>query len=85
MSLRPIAQTSDNAQEAEARPVARPTDGGMLQAVLRHLVSSGQSHKGLRSHRDNLWILGGEISSKLHENPRLRFPVPRKGHGTPPK
>jgi len=39
---------------------------------LRHLVSSGQSRKTLRSHRDNLWTLGGEIISKLHEDPRLR-------------
>src|SRR5215204_110163 len=34
--------------------------------------NSGPSRKTLRSHRDNLWILGGEIISKLHEDPRLR-------------
>ena len=33
-----------------------------FKPFLRHLVSSGQSRKTLRSHRDNLWILGGEIS-----------------------
>ena len=43
-----------------------------FKPFLRHLVSSGQSRKTLRSHRDNLWILGGEIISKLHEDPRLR-------------
>jgi hypothetical protein len=43
-----------------------------FKPFLRHLVSSGQSHKTVRSHRDNLWILGGEIISKLHEDPRLR-------------
>jgi hypothetical protein len=36
----------------------------------------GEPHIGaratLRKHRDNLWVLGGEIISKLHENPRLR-------------
>jgi hypothetical protein len=43
-----------------------------FKPFLRHLVSSGQSHKTVRSHRDNLWILGGEIISKLHEDPQLR-------------
>jgi hypothetical protein len=43
-----------------------------FRPFLRHLVSSGPSRKTLRSHRDNLWILGGEIISKLHEDPRLR-------------
>jgi hypothetical protein len=41
-----------------------------FKPFLRHLVSSGPSRKTLRSHRDNLWILGGEIISKLHEDPR---------------
>src|SRR5580692_7076851 len=43
-----------------------------FKPFLRHLVSSGPSRKTLRSHRDNLWILGGDIISKLHEDPRLR-------------
>ena len=30
------------------------------------------SAKTLRKHRDNLWLLGGEIISDLHESPRLR-------------
>jgi hypothetical protein len=43
-----------------------------FKPFLRHLLSAGPSRKTLRSHRDNLWILGGEIISKLHEDPRLR-------------
>jgi len=43
-----------------------------FKPFLRHLLSSGPSRKTLRSHRDNLWVLGGEIISKLHEDPRLR-------------
>jgi hypothetical protein len=39
---------------------------------LRHLLSSSLSGKTLRKHRDNLWLLGGEIISDLHESPRLR-------------
>jgi hypothetical protein len=31
-----------------------------LKPFLRHLLSSGPSRKTLRSHRDNLWILGDE-------------------------
>src|ERR1700675_1997024 len=43
-----------------------------FKPFLRHLLSSGPSRKTLRLQRDNLWILGGEIISKLHEDPRLR-------------
>ena len=39
---------------------------------LRHLLNSNQSRATLRKHRDNLWVLGGEIIRKLHESPRLR-------------
>src|SRR5215468_11484848 len=39
---------------------------------LRHLLSSNLSRATLRKHRDNLWALGGEIISMLHETPRLR-------------
>ncbi len=39
---------------------------------LRHLLSLGLSRKTLRMHRDNLWLLGGELISDLHEAPRLR-------------
>ena len=43
-----------------------------FKPFLRHLLSSGLSRKTLRIHRDNLWLLGGEIISDLHETPRLR-------------
>lgn len=39
---------------------------------LRHLLSLDLSGKTLRQHRDNLWLLGGEIIRDLHEKPRLR-------------
>lgn len=43
-----------------------------FKPFLRHLLSSNLSPKTLRKHRDNLWLLGGEIVSDLHESPRLR-------------
>jgi hypothetical protein len=39
---------------------------------LRHLLNSNLSRATLRRHRDNLWALGGEIISRLHETPKLR-------------
>lgn len=39
---------------------------------LRHLLSAGLAGKTLRRHRDNLWLLGGELIRRLHEDPRLR-------------
>ena len=43
-----------------------------FKPFLRHLLSSNLTGKTLRKHRDNLWLLGGEIISDLHESPRLR-------------
>ena len=43
-----------------------------FKPFLRHLLSAGLSRKTLRIHRDNLWLLGGEIICDLHETPRLR-------------
>jgi hypothetical protein len=43
-----------------------------FKPFLRHLLGSDLSAKTLRKHRDNLWLLGGEIISDLHESPRLR-------------
>jgi hypothetical protein len=43
-----------------------------FKPFLRHLLSSNLSAKTLRKHRDNLWLLGGEIIADLHERPRLR-------------
>jgi hypothetical protein len=39
---------------------------------LRHLLNTNLSGATQRKHRDNLWALGGEIISMLHETPRLR-------------
>jgi hypothetical protein len=43
-----------------------------FKPFLRHLMSLDLSRKTLHKHRDNLWLLGGEIISDLHETPRLR-------------
>jgi hypothetical protein len=43
-----------------------------FKPFLRHLLSSGLSRKTLRQHRDNLWLLGGELIADLQEAPRLR-------------
>ena len=40
-----------------------------FKPFLRHLLSSGLSRKTLRKHRDNLWLLGGELILDLHEGP----------------
>lgn len=39
---------------------------------LQHLLNSGLSPKTLRKHRDNLWLLGGELMRALWEKPGLR-------------
>lgn len=40
---------------------------------LEHLrAHSGLARKTLRRHRDNLWMLGGDIIRRLHEEPALR-------------
>lgn len=44
----------------------------MFRPFLYHLLGLKLSGKTLRKHRDNLWLLGGEIIADLHENPRLR-------------
>src|SRR4030095_15052801 len=46
--------------------------GEYFTPFLRHLLNSNLSRATLRKHRDNLWVLGGEIIRKLHETPRLR-------------
>jgi hypothetical protein len=40
--------------------------------LLLHLVALGLSPKTLHKHRDNLWLLGGELIGELWETPRLR-------------
>lgn len=44
----------------------------VFRPFLRHLWGLQLSGKTLRKHRDNLWLLGGEIISDLHKNPQLR-------------
>jgi hypothetical protein len=44
----------------------------VFRPFLLHLLAEGMSRKTLNMHRDNLWLLGGEIISKLHEAPKLR-------------
>src|SRR3954468_1814698 len=43
-----------------------------FKPFLRHLLRSELSRRTLRKHRDNLWLLGGELILDLHEGPRLR-------------
>ena len=43
-----------------------------FKPFLRHLLSLDLSRKTLHAHRDNLWLLGGELIRDLHETPRLR-------------
>ena len=45
----------------------------LFAPFLEHLrVHSGLARKTLRRHRDNLWMLGGDLSRRLHEAPALR-------------
>lgn len=39
---------------------------------LLHLIDLGLSRKTLRMHRDNLWLLGGELIRALWDDPPLR-------------
>ena len=43
-----------------------------FKPFLLHLLSLGLSPKTLRKHRDNLWLLGGELIRELWERPKLR-------------
>lgn len=39
---------------------------------LLHLLGQGLAARTLQRHRDHLWMLGGEIIRRLHEEPVLR-------------
>lgn len=39
---------------------------------LLHLLGQGLATRTLQRHRDHLWMLGGEIIRRLHEEPALR-------------
>jgi hypothetical protein len=43
-----------------------------FKPFLLHLLSLRLSKKTLRKHRDNLWLLGGEIIGKISNTPKLR-------------
>jgi hypothetical protein len=43
-----------------------------FKSFLRHLLSLKLSRKTLHKHRDNLWLLGGQLIRDIHEAPRLR-------------
>ena len=43
-----------------------------FKPFLHHLLSLNLSRKTFEKHRDNLWLLGGEIISNLHKTPSLR-------------
>lgn len=44
----------------------------IFRPFLLHLLGLQLSGKTLRKHRDNLWLLGGEIISDLQTKPQLR-------------
>lgn len=45
----------------------------LFTPFLEHLrAHSGLARKTLRRHRDNLWMLGGDMIGRLHEEPALR-------------
>ena len=43
-----------------------------FKPFLCHLLTLDLSRKTLHRHRDNLWLLGGELIRKLHETPGFR-------------
>jgi len=43
-----------------------------LTPFLLHLLDQGLATKTLQRHRDHLWMLGGEIIRRLHEDTALR-------------
>jgi hypothetical protein len=43
-----------------------------LTPFLLHLLEQGLATKTLQRHRDHLWMLGGEIIRRLHDEPGLR-------------
>ena len=56
-----------------------PRDGAPGQSLvesfkpfLLHLLRLGLSKKTLHKHRDNLWLLGGEIIGEMANSPKLR-------------
>lgn len=44
----------------------------VFKPFLLYLLEQGLTRKTLNLHRDNLWLLGGEIIRELHMSPKLR-------------
>jgi len=44
----------------------------LMRPFLEHLHQQNLSAKTLRSHLDNLWLIGGEVIRKLHDYSALR-------------
>jgi hypothetical protein len=57
-------------EEVDLSPGRRMVE--CFKSFLRHLLSLKLSRKTLHKHRDNLWLLGGQLIRELHETPRLR-------------
>lgn len=45
-----------------------------LKPFLLYLLDSGLSRKTLRTHRDNLWLLGGEMVADIQRDPDRQRP-----------
>ncbi len=43
-----------------------------FRPFLLHLLEQGLATKTLQRHRDHLWMLGGEIIRRLHQEPALK-------------
>ncbi len=55
----------------EDEPVGRRL-AAALQLFMTHLQHQGLSSRTLRRHLDNLWLIGGEIIRRLHDDPARR-------------
>ena len=44
----------------------------VLEPFIHHLVEQGLSKRTFNRHIDNLWVLGGEIITKVNSDPSLR-------------
>jgi hypothetical protein len=44
----------------------------LITPFLEHLLDQGLSRKTRNLHRDNLWLLGGEVIRDINETPKLR-------------
>ena len=43
-----------------------------FKPFLRHLIRKGLAPKTLKRHRDHLWMLGGELIRRRHDDPDLK-------------